>query len=138
MDDIDKNIEEYKPDKEDKILIVFDDMISDMLGNKKLNLVVTELFIRGRKLNISFVFVTQSYFAIPKNIRLISTHFIMKISNKQELQQTAFNHSSVINFQDFMNLLKKCTAKPYSFSVIDTSLTSDNPLRISKNLLGRI
>ena len=76
-----------------KILIVFDDMIADMLSNKKLNPVVTELFIRGRKLNISLVFITQSYFAVPKSIRLNSMHyFIMKIPNKQELPQTAFIH----------------------------------------------
>ena len=70
-------------------------MIVDMLSNKKINPVVTKLFIRGRKLNISVVFITQFYFAVPKNIRINSTHyFIMKIPNKRELQQIAFNHSS--------------------------------------------
>ena len=93
MDDVYKNIEEYDPNKKRKILIVFDDMIADMLSNKKLNPIVTELFIRGRKLNISLAFITQSYFVVPKNIRLNSTHyFIMKIPNKRELQQIAFNH----------------------------------------------
>ena len=83
MDDIYKNIEEYNPNKKRKILIVFDDMIADMLSNKKLNPIVTELFTRGRKLNISFVFIMQSYFAVLKNTRLNSTHyFIMKILNK--------------------------------------------------------
>ena len=87
-----------------------------MLSNKKLNPIVTELFIRGRKLNISLVFITQSYFAVPKNIRLNSTHyFVMKIPNKRELQQIEFNHSSDIFFQGFMNLYKKYTAKPYFF-----------------------
>ena len=87
MYDIYKNIEEYNPNKKRKIFIVFDDMISDMLtSNKKLNLVITELFIRGKKLNISLVFITQSHFAVPKNIRLNSTHyFVMKIPNKREL-----------------------------------------------------
>ena len=66
MDDIYKNIEEYNPNKKRKILIVFDDMIADMLSNKKLNPIVTELFIRGRKLNISLVFITQTYLAVPK------------------------------------------------------------------------
>ena len=81
MNDIYKNIEEYNPLK---ILIVFDDMIADMLRNKKFNSLVTELFIRGRKLNIFLVFVTQSYFAVPKNIRLNSTHyFVMKISKQK-------------------------------------------------------
>ena len=83
MDDMFKNIEEYNPHKNKKILIVFDDMIADTLSKKKLDLVVTELFIRGRKLNITLIFITQSYFAVPKNIRLNSLHyFIMKIPNK--------------------------------------------------------
>ena len=99
MDDIYKNIEKYNPNKKHKISIVFDDMIADMLRNKKLNPIVTELFIRGRKLNISLVFITQSYFAIPKSVRLNSTHhFVMKIPNKRELQTTVFNHSLDIYF----------------------------------------
>ena len=73
MHDIHKNIEEYNPNKQRKILIVLDDMIADMLSNKKLDPIVTELFIRGRKLNISLVFITQSYFAAPKTVRLNST-----------------------------------------------------------------
>ena len=136
MDDIYKNLEEYKPNKKRKILIVFDDMIADMLSNKKLNPIVTELFIRGRKLNLPIVFVTQSCFSVPKNIRLNSTHhFIIKIPNKWELQQIAFNHSSDIDFKDFMNLYKKCTEKPYYFLVIDATLVSDNPSRFRKNLI---
>ena len=84
--DVYKNIEDYNPNKKRKILIVFDDMTSDMINNNKLNPVVTELFIRGRKLNISIVFITQSYFKVPKDVRLNSTHFfIMKIPNKREL-----------------------------------------------------
>ena len=86
MFDIHKNIKDYNPNKKRKILIVFDDMIADMLSNKKLNPIVTELFIRRRNLNISLAFITQSYFAVPKNIRLNSTHyFVMKIPNKREL-----------------------------------------------------
>ena len=139
MDDIYKNIEEFNPNKKRKILIVFDYMITDMLNNKKLNPIVIELFIRERKLNISLVFITQSYVAVPKSIRLNSTHyFVMKIPNKRELQQIAFNHSPDIDFQDFMNFYKKWTAKPYSFLVIDTTLVSDNSLRFRKNLLERI
>ena len=93
MDDIYKNIEEYNPNKKRKISIVFD-MIPDILSNKKLNPIVTELFTRGRKLNISLVFITQTYSAVPTNIRLNSTHhFIMKIPNKREVQQITFNHS---------------------------------------------
>ena len=93
MRDVYKNINYYNPYKENKILIVFDDMIADMINNKKLNSIVTELFIRGRKLNISLVFITQSYFKVPKDVRLNTTHFfIAKIPNKRELQQTVTNH----------------------------------------------
>ena len=135
MHDVYKNIDEYNPDKENKILIVFDDMIADMIHNKKLNSIVTELFIRGRKLNISIVFIMQSYFKVPKNARLNTTHFlIMKISNKKELQQITINHSSDIDFKDFVKIYKKCTDAPYSFLVSDNTLTSDNSLRFRKNL----
>ena len=83
--------------------------------------------MENKKLNISLLFITQSYFAVPKN-------FFMKIPNKRELQQIAFNHSSDIDFQNFMNLYKKYTAKPYSFLVIDTTMPSDNPISFRKNL----
>ena len=87
MHDDYKNIIYYNPDKENKVLIVFVDMIADMVHNKKLSSIVTELFIRGRKLNISHVFTAQSYFKVPKDVRLNTTHFfITKISNKRELQ----------------------------------------------------
>ena len=92
-----------------------------MLINKKLNSIVTELFIRGRKLKVFLVFITQSYFAVPKNIRLNSAHyFIMKISNK------------------LYKSLQKCTAEPYSFLMIDATLASDNPSCFRENLLERI
>ena len=107
MQDVYKNIEDYNPIKKRKILIVFDDMIADMINNNKLNPIVTELFIRGRKLNISIVFITESYFKVSKGVRLYSTHFfIMKIPNKRELQQIALNHSSDIDFKDCMNIYK--------------------------------
>ena len=110
-------------------------MIADMINNKKLNSIVTELFIRRRKLNISLVFITQSYFKVPKDVRLNTTHFfIMKIPNKRELQQIAISHSSDIDFKDFINIYKKCTHKPYSFLVNDITLASDDPLRFRKNL----
>ena len=104
MQDVYKNIEDYNPIKKRKVLIIFDDMIADTINNNnKLNPIVTELFIRARKLNISIVFITQSYFKVPKDIRLNSTHlFIKKIPNKRELQQTALNHSSDIDFKDFI------------------------------------
>ena len=110
-----------------------------MLSNKKHNPILTELFIRGRKLNISIVFITQSYFAVLKNIRLNSTHyFVRKILNKRELQQIACNDSSNITFQNFMHLYKKCTSRPCSFFVTDFTLASENSSRFRNNLLKRI
>ena len=128
MQDVYKDTNEKR-----KILIFFHDMIADMINNKKLNSIVTELFIRGRKLNISLVFITQSYFKVPKDVRLNSTHFsIMKIPNKREFQQIALNHSSGINSKDFIKIYKKYTAESYSFLVNDVTLASDNPLRFTK------
>ena len=100
-----------------KMLIVFFfDMVSDMLSEQEFNLIETKLFIRDKKFNISLVFIRQTYFAVPKNIKLSSS--IMKIPSKQEFQQIKFNHSSDIVSQDFMNLYKICAAKPFSFLVI--------------------
>ena len=91
----------------------------------------TELFIRSRKLNISLAFITQSYFKVPKDARLNTTHFfIAKIPNKRELQQIALNHSSDISTKDFIKIYEKCTAEPYSFLVNDTTLASDNPFKV--------
>ena len=133
MHDVYKNIDDYNPDKENKILIVFDDMIADMIHNKKLNSIVTELFIRGRKLNISLVFITQSCFKVPKDARLNTSYFfIAKIPNKWELEQIAINHSSDINTKDFAKIYRKCTDESYSFIVIDTMLASNNPSRVRK------
>ena len=130
MQNVYKNIDEYNIDKDCKMLIVFDDMIADMINNIKLNSIVTELFIRGRKINIYLAFITQSYFKVPKEVRLNTTHFfIMKVPNKRELQQIATNHSSDIDFN--------CSNKPYSFLVNDTTLASDNPLRFRKNLFNK-
>ena len=135
--DVYKNIDEYNINKERKILIVFDDMIADFIKNKKLNSMLTELFSRGRKLNISLVFITQSYFKVPKDVRLNTSHFfIPKIPNKRELQQIAINHSSDISTKDFTNIYRECTAEPYSFLVNDTTLASNNPLRFRKNLFN--
>ena len=121
--------------KKNKILKAFDDMNADMINNKKLKSIVTELFIRGGKLNISLVFITQSYFKVPKDVRLNTTHFfVMKIMNKRELQQIAVSHLSDIDFKDFIKIYKKCTNIPFSFLVNDTTLASDNPLRFRKNL----
>ena len=119
------------------LINTFDDMIADMINNKKLNSIVTELFIRDRKLNISLVFIMQSYFKVPKDVRLNTTHFfITKIPNKRELQQITLNHSSDISTKDFIDIYKKCTAEPYSFLVNVTTLASDMPLRFRKNIFN--
>ena len=112
-----KKIEEYNLSKKQKKLDrVVGDMFADILSNKKIKPIVTELFMKGRKINISFFFITQSYFVVPKNIRINSAHyFVKKILNKSKLQQIAFNHLSEIDFEDFINLYEKCIAEPYSF-----------------------
>ena len=136
INDVYENLEDYNPTKKTRLLIVFDDMIADMEFNKKLSPVFTELFLRGKKLDISFVFISQSYFKVPKTIILNATHyFIMKIPGKRELQQIASNHSSDIDFKDFMKLYIVYTEKPYLFIVNDATLSSDNPLRFRKKLL---
>ena len=132
-----KSIGDYNPDPENKIWIVFDDMIAGMIHNEKLDSIVTELFIRGRKLNTSLVFIAQLNFKAPKDVRLNTSHFIIaKIPNKRKLQQIVINHSSDISTKDFINIYRECTAKPYSFLVNDTTLASNNPLRFRKNLFN--
>ena len=134
MQDVYKNVDEYNADKEHKILIVFDDTVADRINNKKLNSVITDLFFRGRKINIYLVFIIQSYFKVPKDVRLNSTHFfILKIPNKGELQQIAVNHSLDISSKDFIKIYRKYDDEPYSFLVNDATLQSDNPLRFRKN-----
>ena len=119
MHDVYKNTNYYNPDKENKILIVFDNMIADMINNKKLNSIVTELLIRGRKLNIFLAFITQSFFKVLKDVKLNTTHFfIANVSNKRELREIAINHSSDITTKDFINIYRKCTVEPYSFFLL--------------------
>ena len=103
MDDVYENIDDYNPSRKRKILIVFDDMIADIMTNKKFQSIIKELFIRCRKLNISLVFITQSYFFVLKDVRLNSTHYlIMRINNKRELQNITINHSADIDYKDFV------------------------------------
>ena len=135
MDDVYENIDEYNPIRKRKLLIVFDDMIADIMAKKKFQTVVKELFIRCRKLNISLVFITQPYFSVPKDVRLNSTHYlIMKINNRKALQNIAINHSADIDYQDFMKIYRKCTKELYSFLTIDTILPGSDPLTFRKNL----
>ena len=116
-------MEEYNADRKRKVFIVFDDMIANIISNKKHNQIVTEIFIRERKVNISTVFISKSYFTVPKDVRLISTHFfITKIPNKLELQQIAFDHSSDIAFNDFMNIYKNYIAKLHAFLLNNSTL----------------
>ena len=134
IDDVYNNIDDYNPSE--KKLIVFDYMIADIISNKKFQAMVKELFIKCRKLNISLVFITQSYFFIPKEVRLNSTHYLkMKIHKKRELKNIAINHSADIDYKNFMNIYKKCTSESYSFLTIDTILPASNTLRFRKNLL---
>ena len=116
MDDIYEDIDEHNPSRERKIFIMFDDMIADIMKNKKFQAIIKELSIRSRKLNISLVFITQSYFSVPKVVRLNSTHYlIMKINNKRELQNIAINHTADIDYKDFMKIYRECTEEPYFF-----------------------
>ena len=119
MDDVYENINDYNPSRKRKILIVFDDMIADIMANKEFKSIIKELFIRCRKLNISLVFITKSYFSVPKDVRLNSTHYvIMKTNNKRELQNIAINHSTDIGYQDFVNIYRECTREPFIFLTI--------------------
>ena len=134
MDDVFSNIDDYNPKRKRKILIVFDDMIADIMANKKFQAVIKELFIRCRKLNISVVFLTHSYFSAPKEVRLNSTHYlIMAIHNKRELRNITINHSADNDYKDVLKIYKNCTKEPYSFLTIDTTLPVDDSMKFRKN-----
>ena len=129
MDDVYENIDDYNPIRKRTNLILFDDMIVDIMTNRRFQAIIKELFIRCRKLNISLVFITQSYFSVPKDVRLNSTHYLMmKINNKRELQNIAINHSADIDYQDFMNIYRECTKIPFDFLTIDATSPASNPL----------
>ena len=135
MDDVYENINDYNPIRKRKKLTVFDDMIGEIMTNEKFKVIMKELFIRCRKLNISLTFITQSYFSIRRELRINSTHYLtMKINNKRELQNIATNHYADINYQDFMKIYRECTKQPYNFLTLDTTLPTSNPLRFRKQL----
>ena len=114
-------------------------MIANIMTNKKFQSIIKELFVRCRKLNVSLVFITQSYFSFPKDVRLNSTHYLtIKINNRKELQNIAINHSTYIAYKDFIKIYRECTKEPYSFLTIDTTLPSSNPLRFRKNLFDTL
>ena len=109
MDDVYKNTDDYNPSRRRKILIVFDDLIADIMDNKKFQAIIKESFIRCSKLNILFVFIKQSYFSVPKDVRLNSkNYFIMKINNRKELQNITINHFADIDYKDFMKIYREC------------------------------
>ena len=115
---------------------MFDDMIADIMTNKKLQTIIKELFIRCRKINISLVFTTQSYFCVSKDVRLSATHYlIMKISNRKKLQIVANNYSAYIDYNNFVRIYWEYTRKPYSFLTIDTMLTSKWSSKIQKKFV---
>ena len=135
MDDIYNNIDDNNPNRKRKLLIVFDDMIADIMSNKKVQAIIKELFIRCRKLNISLVFISQSYFSVPKDVRLNSAHYlIMKYNNQRELQNIVINHSADIGYEDLMKIYRERTKEAYPFLKIDTTLTASDPLRFRINL----
>ena len=126
MYDIYDNIEDYNNKRKRKFLIVFDDMVSHVMSNKKAQQVLKDLFIGGKKLNISLEFLIQSCFSVPKDVRLNCTHyFIFKLNNNRELQNIAINHSADINYKDFVKIYRNCTKEPYSFVTIDTTQSVD-------------
>ena len=134
-DGVYENINDYNPSRKRKTLIVFDDTIPDIMSNKKFQAMIKELFVGCRKLNISLVFITQSYFSVPKDVRLNSTHYlIMKINNRKELQNIAINHSANIDYKDLMKIYRECTKEPFTFLTIDIILPANNSLRFRKNL----
>ena len=114
-------------------------MIADILTNTEFKSIIKEFFIRCRKLNISLAFITQSYFSIPKDVRLNSTHYlIMKINNKRELKNIAVNHSEDIYYNNFMEMYRKGTREPFNFLTIDTTLPASDHLKIKKNLFNSL
>ena len=125
MSDVLDDINNYNKNRDKKELIVFDDMIADIEYNKNFKRIIKELFYRARKINVSIVFITQSYFRALKDARLNSTHYIlMKIGNKKELKRIAEEKSGHLDYKDFLKICNCCTRKPYSFMTIDTRHTA--------------
>ena len=122
MDDILSNIEDYNKKRRRQAVIIFDDMISHVMSDKKVQQLLKDLYINCRKLNISLYFLTQSYFTVPKDVRLNCTHYILfRLNNKRELQNIAFNHSADIDYKYFIKIYRDCTREPFNFFTIDTN-----------------
>ena len=125
MNDVLDDSNNYNKNRDKKVLIISDDMIADIMRSEKFKAIVKELFVRCSKLDISIVFITQSYFRTPKDARLNSTHYIlMKIGNKKELKSIAEENSGHLDFKDFLKIYNYCTKEPYSFMVVDTRPTA--------------
>ena len=134
MNDVFTNIDDYNKQRKRRVLIIFDDMIADIMNNKNFKTIIKELFIRCRKFNVSIVFITQSYFRTPKGARLNSTHYvIMKIQNKKELQSIVQENCGDIDLKDFLNINKKFTNNLYSFMIVDTTVSTGHSMRFRKN-----
>ena len=135
MDGVYGNIHDYNSSKKREILILFDDMIAGIMSNKTFQAIIKEFFIRCRKLNISLFFITQSYFSVLKDVRLNSTHYLIKkINNKRELHNIAINHSADIDYQDFVKIYGECTKEPYNFLPTDTTLPASDSFKSRKKL----
>ena len=134
MNEVYENIDKYNPIRKRKILILFDDIIADIMTNKTFQAMIKELFIKCRKLNISHLFLTQYYFSVPKFKSKFTHYMTMKTNNKRELQNIATNHFANIDYKDFMKIYRECTKELYSFLMTDTTLPASDPLRFRKNL----
>ena len=138
MDGIYDDINDYNKERKRKVLIVFDDMISHVMLDKKPQNVLKELFIGCRKLNISLWFLTQPYFSVPKDVRLNCTHYIIfKLNNKRELQNVAINHSADIDYKNSVEIFRDFTKEPYNFLTIDTTQPVDIRFKITLMIFYR-
>ena len=130
MNDVLDDINNYNKNRDKKVLIVFDDMIADIEYNKNFKRIIKELFYRARKINVSIVFITQSYFRALKDARLNSTHYIlMKIGNKKELKRIAEEKPGHLDYKDFLEMYTYCIKEPYSFMTIDARPTATIPFK---------
>ena len=130
MNDVLDDINNYNKNRDKKVLIVLDDMIADIEYNKNFKRIIKEPFYRARKINISIVFIMQSYFRALKDARLNSTHYIlMKINNKKELKRIAEETSGHLDYKDFLKIYNYCTREPYSFMMIDARPTTTIPFK---------
>ena len=130
MNDVLDDINNYNKSRDKKVLIVFDDMIADIEYNKKFKRIIKELFYRAGKINVSIVFIMQSYFRALKDARLNSTRYIlMKINNKKELKRIAEEKSGHLGYKDFLKIYNYCTREPYSFMAIDARPTATMPFK---------